>query len=190
VRLQLHVLAYNLGNYIRALAMPDPIKDWQLTSLTEKLIKIGAKVISHGRYMTFQLAEGRGIAADVRRHPVPVDHRPAAGASRACMTGRSGETGQIITAEVRLNQRFFRASARPTGRFDRLRRVRCQISLSRTPDGAILPDNHSESEECRITPVTARALDAQGPLERLSSLKINEVGHRPRERRKWLAFRP
>ena len=30
---------------------------WSLTSLREKLIKIGAKVVSHGRYVTFQMAE-------------------------------------------------------------------------------------------------------------------------------------
>jgi hypothetical protein len=57
VRLQLHVLAYNLANFMRTLAMPDPIKDWSLTSLKEKLIKIGAEVVSHGRYVTFQMAE-------------------------------------------------------------------------------------------------------------------------------------
>ena len=57
VRLQLHALAYNLGNFMRTLAMPDPIRDWSLTSLREKLIKIDAKVVSHGRYVTFQLAE-------------------------------------------------------------------------------------------------------------------------------------
>src|SRR5215813_13521632 len=33
------------------------IKDWSLTSLKEKLIKIGAKVVSHGRYVVFQMAE-------------------------------------------------------------------------------------------------------------------------------------
>ncbi len=57
VRLQLHALAYNLGNFLRILATPEPIKDWSLTSLKEKLIKIGAKVISHGRYVAFQMAE-------------------------------------------------------------------------------------------------------------------------------------
>ena len=36
---------------------PEPIKDWSLTSLKEKLIKIGAKVVSHGRYVVFQMAE-------------------------------------------------------------------------------------------------------------------------------------
>ncbi len=57
VRLQLHVLAYNLGNFMRTLALPKPAQPWSLTSLREKLIKIGAKVVSHGRYVTFQMAE-------------------------------------------------------------------------------------------------------------------------------------
>src|SRR5215813_254515 len=57
VRLQLHALAYNLGNFLRTLATPEPIKDWSLTSWKEKLIKIGAKVMSHGRYVAFQMAE-------------------------------------------------------------------------------------------------------------------------------------
>jgi hypothetical protein len=57
VRLQLHALAYNLGNFLRTLATPEPIKDWSMTTLKEKLIKIGAKVVSHGRYVAFQMAE-------------------------------------------------------------------------------------------------------------------------------------
>jgi hypothetical protein len=52
-----HALAYNLGNFLRTLATPEPTKDWSLTSLKEKLIKIGAKVVSHGRYVVFQMAE-------------------------------------------------------------------------------------------------------------------------------------
>jgi hypothetical protein len=57
VRLQLHALAYNLGNFMRTLAMPNTAEPWSLTSLREKLIKVGAKVVSHGRYVTFQMAE-------------------------------------------------------------------------------------------------------------------------------------
>ena len=57
VRLQLHALAYNLGNFMRTLAMPKTAQPWSLTSLREKLVKIGAKVVSHGRYVTFQMAE-------------------------------------------------------------------------------------------------------------------------------------
>ena len=70
VRLQLHALAYNLGNFLRTLATPEPIKDWSLTSLRGKLIKIGAKVISHGRYVAFQMAEvaiPRHLFADILR---------------------------------------------------------------------------------------------------------------------------
>jgi hypothetical protein len=47
---------YNLGNFMRTLAMPKTAEPWSLTSLREKLIKIGAKVVSHGRYVTFQMA--------------------------------------------------------------------------------------------------------------------------------------
>jgi hypothetical protein len=57
VRLQLHALDYNLGNFMRTLVMPKAAEPWSLTSLREKLIKIGTKVVSHGRYVTFQLAE-------------------------------------------------------------------------------------------------------------------------------------
>jgi len=68
VRLQLHALAYNLGNFLRTLATPEPIKDWSLTSLKEKLIKIGAKIVSHGRYVVFQMAKvaiSRYLFADI-----------------------------------------------------------------------------------------------------------------------------
>ena len=57
VRLQLHALAYNLGNFMRALAMPETAEPWSLTSLREKLIKIGAKVVSHRRHVAFQMTE-------------------------------------------------------------------------------------------------------------------------------------
>ena len=57
VRLQLFALAYNLGNFLRRLALPRKIKHWSLTTLREKVIKIGAKVVRRSRYVTFQLAE-------------------------------------------------------------------------------------------------------------------------------------
>ena len=56
-RLQLFALAYNLGNFLRRLALPKPIRHWSLTTLGERLIKIGAKVTRHSKYVTFQLAE-------------------------------------------------------------------------------------------------------------------------------------
>ncbi len=81
VRLQLHALAYNLANFMRTLALPKEVEHWSLTMLREKLVKIGAKVVRHGRYVTFQLAEvavPRGLFRkilslidDLRRRPVP-----------------------------------------------------------------------------------------------------------------------
>ena len=57
VRLQLHVLAYNLSNFLRTLALPEEVQHWSLTSMREKLVKIGAKLVSHARYAIFQMAE-------------------------------------------------------------------------------------------------------------------------------------
>jgi hypothetical protein len=56
-RLQLFALAYNLANFLRQLVLPKCIRGWTLTTLREKLIKIGAKVVAHAKYVTFQLAE-------------------------------------------------------------------------------------------------------------------------------------
>jgi len=57
VRLQLHVLAYNLGNFLRRVALPRSVKHWSLTTLRDRLLKIGSKMVRHARYVTFQLAE-------------------------------------------------------------------------------------------------------------------------------------
>jgi len=57
VRLALFVLAYNLGNFLRRFDLPGKISHWSLSSVQLKLIKIGAKVISHSRRTIFQMAE-------------------------------------------------------------------------------------------------------------------------------------
>jgi hypothetical protein len=57
VRLQLFVLAYNLGNFLRQAVLPKTVRHWTLTTLREKLIKIGAKVVRHSRQIIFQMAE-------------------------------------------------------------------------------------------------------------------------------------
>jgi hypothetical protein len=80
------ILLYNFVIYgmilrqLRALATREPIKDWSLTTLKEKLIKIGAKVASHARYVAFQMAEVavlRDLFSDVLRmiaelRPLPI----------------------------------------------------------------------------------------------------------------------
>jgi hypothetical protein len=80
VRLQLFTLAYNLGNFLRRLALPEGVEHWSLTTLREKLVKIGAKVVRHARYVVFQMAEvaiPRRLFATILRRisrlcPVPV----------------------------------------------------------------------------------------------------------------------
>ncbi len=57
VRLSLFVLAYNLGNFFRRLALPEAIKRWSLTSVQTRLIKIGGRLVRHARRLVFQLAE-------------------------------------------------------------------------------------------------------------------------------------
>jgi hypothetical protein len=81
VRLQLHALAYNLGNFMRTLALPKEVEHWSLTTLREKLVKIGAKVVSHGRYVTFQLAEvavPRNLFREILRRINDLRPRPPA----------------------------------------------------------------------------------------------------------------
>ena len=70
VRLQLHALAYNLANFLRSLALPQEVEQWSLTTLREKLVKIGARIVRHGRYVVFQLAEvavPRSLFAEILR---------------------------------------------------------------------------------------------------------------------------
>jgi hypothetical protein len=57
VRLQLHALAYNLANFLRTLTLPDAVSHWSMTTLRDRLVKIGAKIVRHGRSITFQMAE-------------------------------------------------------------------------------------------------------------------------------------
>ena len=56
-RLQLFALAYNLGNFLRRLALPKSVRQWSLTTLKEKLVKIGAKVTRHAKDVAIQLAK-------------------------------------------------------------------------------------------------------------------------------------
>ena len=75
-RLQLSVLAYNLGNLWRRLGLPHRIKSWSLTSLQHRLMKTGGRLVKHARYYWLLLAEGYlnrrlfgDIAPDLRAVP-------------------------------------------------------------------------------------------------------------------------
>ena len=78
VRLQLSVLAYNLGNLWRRLVLPPRITRWSLTSLQQRLVKTGGRLVKHARYYWLLLAEGhltRRLFGDMLRRiwalPVP-----------------------------------------------------------------------------------------------------------------------
>jgi Transposase DDE domain group 1 len=81
VRLQLHALAYNLANFLRTLALPPEVAQWSMTTLRDRLVKIGARIVRHGRSITFQMAEVLvpralfqtilGAIAALRRLPAP-----------------------------------------------------------------------------------------------------------------------
>ena len=78
VRLSLFILAYNLGNLWRRLVLPPRIKRWSLTSLQQRLVKTGGRLVKHARYYWLLLAEGhltRRLFGDMLRRiwalPVP-----------------------------------------------------------------------------------------------------------------------
>ncbi|HEY4931960.1 MAG TPA: transposase [Terriglobales bacterium] len=56
-RLALSLLAYNLGNLWRRLALPKRIENWSLTSLQLRLVKTGGRLVKHARYYWLLLAE-------------------------------------------------------------------------------------------------------------------------------------
>ncbi len=92
VRLQLHAPAYNLTNFMRTLALPEAVKQWSLTSLREKLVKIGAKIVRHGRH----LPDGRGRGAE---GIAPAN--PAADRWTATKTSPSVATGEADASSRR-----------------------------------------------------------------------------------------
>jgi DDE family transposase len=109
VRLQLHALAYNLGNFLRTLALPDEVKHWSLATLRDRLVKIGAKTARRGRSITFQMAEvmlPRGpfqeiLAAIAALRPAP----PA-----RCRDRRCGRPPRLPAGEVGLRAGLWRRS--------------------------------------------------------------------------------
>ena len=49
--------AYNLGNLWRRLVLPKRIERWSLTSLQQRLVKTGGRLVKHARYYWLFLAE-------------------------------------------------------------------------------------------------------------------------------------
>ncbi len=81
VRLQLHALACNMANFLRTLVLPASIADRSLTSLRDRMIKVGVKAVRPARSIILQLAEV-SVPKDFWAHQGPLgadagnDHRP------------------------------------------------------------------------------------------------------------------
>ena len=78
VRLWLSLIAYNLGNLWRRLALPTRVATWSLTSLQQRLVKTGGRLIKHARYYWLLLAESHltrrlfaGMLAKIALLPSP-----------------------------------------------------------------------------------------------------------------------
>ena len=78
VRLWLSLIAYNLGNLWRRLALPMRVATWSLTSLQQRLVKTGGRLIQHARYYWLLLAESHltrrlfaGMLAKIAMLPSP-----------------------------------------------------------------------------------------------------------------------
>jgi Transposase DDE domain group 1 len=54
--MQLFILAYNLGNFLRRPTLPKVIKGWSLQGVPLRLIKTGARLVRHARRLVFQMA--------------------------------------------------------------------------------------------------------------------------------------
>ena len=99
VRLWLSVIAYNLGNLWRRLALPAQIGSWSLTSLQQRLVKTGGRLIQHARYYWLLLAEShltRRLFADMLRKSRPC---PTSGIRRV-QRGANLDDGAGLAGEV------------------------------------------------------------------------------------------
>jgi hypothetical protein len=157
VRLQLHALAHNLGNFIRTLAMPKAAEAWSLTSLREKLIKNRRRGRQPRPLRHLPIGRGLGVAADVCGYPDA--HRPTAGAARTNVTGKWSRIPETETAEVRFNRgetTSSSASARsivrfgPSTRGARIKKFSGVKGCHGSSRARSWPQYPPESGECRI----------------------------------------
>jgi Transposase DDE domain group 1 len=109
VRLLLGVIAYNLGNLLRRLALPVAIKSWSLTSLQQRLFRTGGRLIRHARYFILQVGESQLTQRLFAHHaahratrvaPDVIERTPQAGAGSDAGGGVARRAGQL-SGEVR-----------------------------------------------------------------------------------------
>ena len=71
MRLWLSVIAYNLGNLWRRLALPRRIGNWSLTSLQQRLVKTGGRLVKHAHYYWLLFVEGHLSRRLIAALPLP-----------------------------------------------------------------------------------------------------------------------
>ena len=98
MRLQLFILAYNLGNFLRRLGLPKAVKDWSLRSIQAKLIKIGGRIVRHARKVVFQLA--REVFVTILERVSRLCFAPGQGCHQ------DNKRGGVINGEVSALTRF------------------------------------------------------------------------------------
>ena len=99
------MLAYNLGNLWRRLGLPHRIKSWSLTSLQQRLMKTGGRLVKHARYYWLLLAEkhlNRRLFGDIAGSDLG-----AAVAERVALTGR----GSTVFGSKKVSQAAVSAGA-------------------------------------------------------------------------------
>jgi len=83
---QLHALIYNLGNFLRSLALPDTVRHWSLTTLRDRLVKMGAmsrsrwprsqsrEICSPTSYVTSTGSDRSHVRHEIRGHPIEIEN--------------------------------------------------------------------------------------------------------------------
>ena len=163
VRLQLHVLAYNLANFLRTLALPEEVQHWSLTSLREKLVRIGARLVSHARSGIFQMAEvavTRDVFRRILANIADLRCREPASCSEPCI----GTDGQVASNSCE-NHAFcedraaqlpdcgVKSPLHPTPRQNPVASNRLVLQSWRQPDSSCSP-----SGKCRLIVVQTTAM--------------------------------
>lgn len=92
LRLALSLLAYNLGNQWRRLALSRRIENWSMASLPRRIVKTGRRLVKHARYYWLLLAEGHLNSAI----------RPNMAANRSGFSGTTGvaDAGQFVSTSL------------------------------------------------------------------------------------------
>jgi hypothetical protein len=104
VRLWLSLIAYNLGNLWRRLVLPARIATWLLTSLQQRLVKTGGRLIKHARYYWLLLAESHltrrlfgSMLGRIAALPSPADERAQSGAD---FNDNAGAQGKVSAKSI------------------------------------------------------------------------------------------